>query len=68
MLVDAAGLGQFADGDGAGWIDAALVDPILDALEVDGGPFEGEARRALEVDCLVRGIVFGIGIGIGIWE
>lgn len=52
MLVDAAGLGQFADGDGTGWVNAALVDPVLDALEVDGGPFEGEARRVLEVGLL----------------
>lgn len=36
-------MGEFADGDGAGWVDAALVDPFLDALEVDGGHFEGEA-------------------------
>lgn len=42
-LVDAAGVGEFADGDGAGWVDAALVDPFLDALEVDGGHFGGEA-------------------------
>lgn len=41
--MDAAGVGEFADGDGAGWVDAALVDPFLDALEVDGGHIGGEA-------------------------
>lgn len=44
-LVDAAGMGEFADGDGSGWVDAALIDPFLDALEVDGGHFGGEAGR-----------------------
>lgn len=42
-LMDAAGLSEFADGDGAGWVDAALVDPFLDAVEVCGGQFGGEA-------------------------
>lgn len=42
-LVDAAGVRQFADGDRARRVDAALVDPFLDALEVDGGHIEGEA-------------------------
>lgn len=42
-LVDAAGLGELADGDGAGRVDAALVDPRLDAVEVDGGEVKGEA-------------------------
>ena len=36
-LVNAAGLGEFADGNGAGWVYAALVDPFLDAVEVCGG-------------------------------
>lgn len=36
-LVDAAGLGEFADRDGSGWVDAALVDPGLDSVEVHGG-------------------------------
>lgn len=40
-LVDAAGVGEFADGDWAGGIDAALVDPGLDAVEV----YEGEVER-----------------------
>lgn len=31
-VVDAAGLGEFADCDRAGWVDAALVDPVLDAV------------------------------------
>lgn len=47
VLVDAAGLGQFADSDWAGWVDAALIDPILDAFEVDGGHFKGEAGKVL---------------------
>lgn len=42
-LVDASRVGEFADGDGSGWVDAALVDPFLDALEVDGGHINGEA-------------------------
>lgn len=47
-LVDAAGLGEFADGDRAGWVDAALVDPFLDSVEVYGGQVGGEAVTALE--------------------
>jgi len=47
VLVDAAGFGQFAYGDWAGWVDAALVDPVLDAFEVDGGHFEGEAVKVI---------------------
>lgn len=43
VLVDAARLGEFADGDRAGWVDAALIDPFLDAEEVHRGHFEGEA-------------------------
>lgn len=46
-LVDAAGLGEFADGDGAGWVDAALVDPFLDAVEVCGGQVGGEAASVI---------------------
>lgn len=46
-LVDAAGLGEFADGDGAGWVDAALVDPFLDAVEVCGGQVGGEAANII---------------------
>lgn len=43
VLVDAARLGEFADGDRAGWVDAALIDPFLDAGEVHRGHFKGEA-------------------------
>lgn len=35
--VDTAGFCQFADCDGAGGVEAALVDPFLDAVEVDFG-------------------------------
>ena len=31
-LVDAAGLGELADRDRAGWVDAALIDPGLDTV------------------------------------
>lgn len=44
-LVDAAGLGEFADGDRAGWVDAALVDPFLDAVEVCGRQVGGETEK-----------------------
>jgi hypothetical protein len=40
--VDAAGFGQFANGDGAVWVDAALVNPFLDAVEVGGCEVESE--------------------------
>lgn len=36
-LVDTAGFGQFADRNGTGWVDAALVNPFLDSVEVDRG-------------------------------
>ena len=36
-LVDAARLYQFPDGDGASWVDAALVDPFLDSVQVCRG-------------------------------
>ena len=45
-LVDAARLGQFADGDGLSRVDAALVDPFLDAVEVNRGEVEREAVLA----------------------
>ena len=45
--MDTAGLGEFADGDGAGWVDAALVDPFLDAVEVCGGQIGGEAANII---------------------
>jgi hypothetical protein len=44
-LVHAVGVEEFADGDGEAWIDAALVNPFLDAVEVDGDEVEGEARK-----------------------
>lgn len=42
-LVDAARLGQLADGDGPSRVDAALVDPFLDAVEVDRRKVKREA-------------------------
>lgn len=45
-LVDAARLHQFPDGDGAGWVDAALVDPFLDAVQVCGRQVRCEAVRS----------------------
>lgn len=41
--VDTAGLRKLADCDGTGGVEAALVDPLLDAVEVDFGDVEGEA-------------------------
>ena len=55
--VDGAGLGEFFDGDGIAGIDALLVDPVLDLVEVDGGHFFCVARygafgvSVLEVVC-----------------
>lgn len=40
-LMDAARLSEFADRDGTGWVDAALVDPGLDPVEVHGGEVDG---------------------------
>lgn len=40
--MDAAGFSQFANGDRAGWVDAALVNPFLDAVEVGGREVESE--------------------------
>ena len=45
-LVDAARLSQFADGDGSGWVDAALVDPFLDTVQVHRRQI---SREAIEV-------------------
>lgn len=44
---------EFADGDGSGWVDAALVDPFLDALEVDGGHVDGEAGGGVLVCVMI---------------
>lgn len=41
--VDAAGFGQFLHGDRAGGINTALVDPVLDSVEVDGGDIQRES-------------------------
>lgn len=46
-LVDAARVGELADGDRARWVDAALVDPGLDAVEVYGGEVDGEAGSSV---------------------
>lgn len=43
-LVDAPAIHEFADGDGAVGIDAALVDPGLDSVEVYGGEVGGESN------------------------
>lgn len=37
--VDGAAAGQFFEGDGVAGVDAFLVDPVLDFVEVDGGHF-----------------------------
>lgn len=44
-LVDAARLGKLADGDGPGRVDTALVNPLLDAIEVDGCHFHGKSEN-----------------------
>jgi hypothetical protein len=41
--VDGAGFGEFAKGYGLGGVEAGLVDPGLDGVEVYGGEFGGEA-------------------------
>lgn len=41
-LVNAAGLGKFLDSDGPVRVDAALVDPLLDAIQVDGSEVDRE--------------------------
>lgn len=46
--VDTAGFSQFADGDWFGRVDAALVNPFLDAVEVYGRDVEGEALGGLD--------------------
>lgn len=42
-LVHAVGVEEFADCDGVFRVDAALVDPILDFVEVDGYEVGGPA-------------------------
>lgn len=56
-LVNAAGLGQLADGDGAGRVDTALVNPFLDAIEVDGGQVKRESANADQLDTENRNLV-----------
>lgn len=46
-LVDAARLSQFADGDGSGWVDAALVDPFLDTVQVHRRQISREAIKVI---------------------
>lgn len=54
-LVDAARLSQLADRDGTGGVDSALIDPFLDAFEVDSRKVDGVAvveGRSAKVDFL----------------
>ncbi len=47
--MDSARSGEFAEGDGFGWIDAALGDPVRDAREVYGGHVDGMTVCILSV-------------------
>lgn len=46
-LVDAPAIHEFADGDGAVGIDAALIDPGLDSVEVYGGEVGSESNSVV---------------------
>lgn len=50
--VDAAGFDEFFEGDGAGRVETALVDPGLDAVEVDGGDLGCESVFFGECPCV----------------
>lgn len=43
--MEGAGGAELFEGDGLGGVEAALVDPGLDAVEVDGGHVEGVAKE-----------------------
>ena len=45
--VDSAGGGEFAQGDGQRWVEAALVDPGLECVEVDFGEVDGMAGNLM---------------------
>jgi hypothetical protein len=45
--VDGAGAGEFFEGYGLSGVEAFLLDPRLDRVEVDGGEFFGEAGEML---------------------
>ena len=47
--MDAAGCGEFFEGDGLSWVEAVRGDPILDFVQVYGREVCGEPKGALQL-------------------